>query len=365
MDRKATMERVGNLQQWGGTRLVTLEDGAERGVRAVEFRTTSGLEFAVLVDRGMDIGWARYQGRSIAYHSPTGFVSPAFSEVDTGLGWLKTFSGGLFVTAGLDHILFPETDPFDTYGEAARANGTTYGIHGRVSVLPGRLISYGEEWRDDVCHLYAEAEVEQATALGEHLRLVRRIETTLDGLSLSWTDRVENVWHLPTPHMLLYHTNLGAPLLDETSELLIPSKSVRWTTPSVASDDIACFKRFQAPARGFEAQAFEHEMAARADGRVEVALLNRRDSARPWGVSLDYDPERFPYFLQWRFLAAGNYVTAFEPSTNSALGRKHAREAGELTILEPGESCTSTTTLQVLDGAEECEMAAERIRSCL
>jgi hypothetical protein len=313
----------------------------------------------------MDIAWARYQGRSIAWHSPTGFVSPAYAEVDDGFGWLKTFSGGLFITAGLDHVLFPETDPLDTYGEAVHANGISYGMHGRVATVPGRLVAYGEEWRGDICHLFAEAEVDQVTALGEHLRLVRRVETTLDGRSVSWTDRVENVWHLPTSHMLLYHTNLGAPLLDESSEILIPSKSVLWTTPSVPADDVDCYLRFDPPKRGFDAQAFEHEMVPRTDGRVEVALVNRYDSTRPWGVSLEYDPERFPHFFQWRFLAAGNYVTAFEPSTNSALGRKHAREVGELTILEPGESRTSTTTLNVLDGSEECESAAERILSGL
>ena len=51
---------------------------------------------------------------------------------------------------------------------------------------------------------------------------------------------------------------------------------------------------------------------------VEVALINRQDAGRPWGVSVDYDAERFPFFFQWRWLAAGNYVTVFEPSTNSA-----------------------------------------------
>ena len=56
MDRAWLMARAGHIQQWGGTRLVALEDGTERGVRTVEFRTSAGLEFAVLVDRGMDVG---------------------------------------------------------------------------------------------------------------------------------------------------------------------------------------------------------------------------------------------------------------------------------------------------------------------
>lgn len=361
MERQELTARAGDLQQWGGTRLVTLEDGVERGVRAVEFRTTSGLEFAVLVDRAMDVAWARWQGRLIAWHAPVGFASPAFSEADTGLGWLRTFSGGLFNTAGLDHILFPEVDPHDTYTEAARAGGTAYGIHGRVNTIPGRLIGYGEEWRDGVCHLYAEAEIRQATTLGESLRLVRRVETTLDGRSISWTDRVENVWTLDTPHMLLYHINFGAPLLSEHCELHLPSAGIRWATPSYPEGDTEEYKQFAPPVAGFQAQAMEHELRSRPDGRVEAALINRAETERPWGVALDYDAERFPYFFQWRFLAAGNYVTAFEPSTNGAQGRAGAREAGELTLLKPGESRSSTTTVTVLDGAAECQAAVERI----
>lgn len=362
MDKRSLMRRAGHLQQWGGTRLVTLEDGGERGVRAVEFRTMAGLEFAVLIDRGMDVAWARYQGRSIAWHSPTGFVSPRLAELDDGLGWLRTFGGGLFATAGLDHILFPEVDPLDTYEEAARAGGTAYGIHGRVSNLPGRLIGYGEQWQDDACTLFAEAEVVQAGGLAENLRLVRRVETTLDGRSISWTDTVVNDGHLTTPHMLLYHINLGAPLLDEAAELLLPSDEIRWTTPSVPAGDGNGHLAIHEPVHGFQAQALEHRMRRSPGDRVEVALINRAAPDRPWGVSLDYDAQRFPYFFQWRFLAMGNYVTAFEPSTNAACGRTEARKAGELTLLEPGQALRSTTTVTVLDGASEVDLAAERIR---
>ncbi len=102
-------------------------------------------------------------------------------------------------------------------------------------------------------------------------------------------------------------------------------------------------------------------MAPGADGRVEVALINRKDPERPWGVVMDYDGNRFPFFFQWRFLAVGNYITAFEPSTNSAFGRAHAREAGELTILAPAAWREATTTLRMLDGADACDEAAKRI----
>ena len=43
--REELEQRVGDVLQIGGVRLVELADGKERGVRAAEFRTGSGLAF--------------------------------------------------------------------------------------------------------------------------------------------------------------------------------------------------------------------------------------------------------------------------------------------------------------------------------
>ena len=96
----------------------------ERGIRALEFRTGSGLAFDVLVDRAMDIGPAEHAGRSFGWRSATGLRHPSLHEYrdEDGLAWLRSFSG-LVVTAGLDHTLFTaEVDatqyryPFRTVG---------------------------------------------------------------------------------------------------------------------------------------------------------------------------------------------------------------------------------------------------------
>jgi len=360
MHRQERLAHAGHLQQWGGTRLVELADGAERGVRAVEFRTAAGLEFAALVDRGMDIAWARYQGRSLAWHSPTGFTAPAFREVE-GLGFLRGFGGGLFTTAGLDHILFPQVDPNDTYGYPAR-EATEYGLHGRVSNTPASLRAYGERWDGDTCTLYAEGEVRQAGALAENLVLRRRIETTLDGRGIRWIDEVANEGRRPGPHMLLYHINLGAPLIGPSARLGIPSLGIEWATPT-ADPSSGEHLLVTPPTRGFAEQAFLHRVAAAPDGTVEVAIVNEDDAQRPWGISLRYRHDAMPHFLQWRLLDVGNYVVGLEPATNGPTGRAADRESGSLIVLEPDERRTYDTSITVLDGGEECEAAMERVRA--
>ena len=68
--------RTGQPAQVAGVRLVTLGDGAERGVRALEFRTGSGFEFDVIVDRGFDVGRCEHAGRALGWQSRTGFPGP-------------------------------------------------------------------------------------------------------------------------------------------------------------------------------------------------------------------------------------------------------------------------------------------------
>jgi len=84
-----------------------LDDGTERGIRVLEFRTGGGLRFDVLVDRAMDIGLAEFDDLSVGWRSATGFRHPALHEVndEDGLSWLRSMSG-LLVSAGRDHTLF-------------------------------------------------------------------------------------------------------------------------------------------------------------------------------------------------------------------------------------------------------------------
>ena len=209
IDRAGLARLAGDQSALGGVRSVVLEDGAERGIRTVEFRTGSGLAFDVLVDRAMDIGPAEHAGRSFGWRSATGFRHPSLHEYrdEDGLSWLRSFSG-LVVTAGLDHTLFTAEVDAAQYRYPFRKS-VWNGLHGRVANIPARLLGYGEEWRSpDTCTLWAEGEVRQAAVFGEHLRLHRRIEADLGGNAIRLTDTVTNHGFDPTPHMLLYHINL-------------------------------------------------------------------------------------------------------------------------------------------------------------
>jgi hypothetical protein len=360
LDRADLARLAGDLSALGGVRSVVLDDGAERGIRALEFRTGSGLAFDVLVDRAMDIGPAEYAGCSFGWRSATGFRHPGLHEYrdEDGLSWLRSFSG-LLVSAGLDHTLFTADVDASPYRYPFRATMWN-GLHGRIANNPARLTGYGEEWRTaDRCVLWAEGEVRQAAVFGEHLRLRRRIEADLGGSAIRLTDTVTNHGFDQTPHMFLYHINLGWPLVDEGTRFVAPISRIRFATDAVRAQRVS-YQTMPPPQPGFVEQVYAHDVVVDAQGRLAAALINERLAL---GFQLEWNAREFPFFFEWLHLREGAYAVGLEPSTHDVGGDTAARENGTMIWLAPGESRSYHTTFTVLDGAESIETSVRAIQS--
>jgi len=361
MTRRQVEERSGQLGQFAGVRLMTLEDGLERGIRMLEFRSGTGLRFTVLVDRAMDIADCEYRGCAIGWHSPAGFRHPGLHEYEGegGLAWMRSFSG-LMVTCGLDHILFMYEAPADHYVYGPRKT-VQHSIHGRAGTIPARLSGYGERWDGERCFLWAEGVVSQGTVFGEHLELHRRIEIEVGTDDIRLSDRVVNRGFYRTPHMLCYHINVGYPVLDEGSRYLAPIRDVVWAAHAGQyRDQEVGYRRMPAPRHQFHEQVWQHEMGADADGAVPVALVNDRLGI---GFEVTTRKDQFPCQYQWQNLQAGQYALGLEPSTNHVLGHGAARERGELIWLEHGDERRYDTCLRVLGSAAAIAASEARIRA--
>ncbi len=362
LTRRQVEQRSGDLSQFAGVRLMVLGDGVERGIRMLEFRTGTGLRFTLLADRALDIADCEHNGRALGWHSPAGFRHPALHEYEgeNGLAWARSFSG-LMVTCGLDHILGPETVPASNYNYPGRIS-VAHSLHGRVSTIPARLTGYGETWNGDECVLWAEGVVRQATVFGEHLELHRRVEADAGGNEIRVSDRIVNRGFHVTPHMYFLHFNLGYPLLDEGTRFLAPVSEVVWAAHAgerYRSQGIG-YDSAPAPQEAFVEQVWQHEMVARADGRVPVALVNEHCGL---GIEIEYSKAQFPCLYQWQNFQAGEYGLGIEPSTHHVKGNSFARERGEMIWLNHADECRYDTSLRILDGAESIASAEKRIRS--
>jgi Domain of unknown function (DUF4432) len=345
LGRHELARRVGRLEQIAGIRLVNLGDDMGRGVRVLEFRSGTGFDFDVMVDRCLDVGPCWFRGRSLAWLASPGVVAPWFAE-PLGLGWFRALGGGMVVTCGLDHIQGGGKDSAAHFQQDLQSE-IEYGLQGRVGMLPARLIGYGEMWQGDQCVLWAEGIVRQAAVFAEALELHRRIEARVGGKSFRILDRVVNVGFEPTTHMYLYHCNIGYPVLDEAARLLIPAARVAPNPPAVAPQD---YRLMTAPQAHFKEELYEHEVKPEQNGIAPVALINE---ALNIGVYQLYDRGTLPFHTFWRMMGEGNYVVALEPTTNRDAGRVDAKSRGELQWLQPGEERRYSLEIGVLDGGSE------------
>ncbi|MDP8923591.1 MAG: aldose 1-epimerase family protein [Chloroflexota bacterium] len=316
---------VANMAQLGGVRPVAFQDGPEAGVRGLEFRTGAGLAFTVLPDRGMDVGLTEIDGVPLSFLTAVGYAHPAYFE-PAGLGWLRTFPGGLFVTCGLDAAGAPSEDA-----------GVPFGLHGRASALPARGVAFDADWEGDEYVLRARGKMRQVAMHGEWLQLTREITARLGQNRFAIRDTVENLGSRTEPHMLVYHFNVGYPLLDAGAEFLV--RSVRAEGIDERSRAAAdSYGRVAGPSPDFEEEVIQHDVAPGPDGMVTAAVRNSAlMGGRGLALTIRYRKDQLPNLVQWRNFRERAYVMGIEPANCDIRGRATSRERGALQELAPGE----------------------------
>ena len=169
---------------------------------------------------------------------------------------------------------------------------------------------------------------------GNKLRLEREITTVQGQNKIRITDKITNFGSKPSPYTILYHMNLGFPLLTEDAELIInPAK----TTPrdDSAASGIKEFKQFIKPRQGFREQVFDHVMSAGADNIAVATLKNKKLGI---ALSIKFNISQLPYLVQWKMMGQGEYVLGLEPSNIPGKNRKILKEENLLPMLQPDES---------------------------
>ena len=340
---------VGDFSQVAGTKAYQLIEGKARGIRCVDFWTGSGFEFTVMLDRAMDISQTFYKGKSLCWRSVTGDIHPHFFEPE-GLGWLRSFFGGLLVTCGLTYAGAPCED-----------EGEKLGLHGRISHIPAEKVAIGEEWRNEEYFLFVEGEMRESVVLGENLVLRRKISTRM-GESRFWIeDKVENRSYREAPLMILYHFNIGFPVVSEGSRLISPTVEIK-SQDEEAEKEKENYAKFTSPIPGFKAKVYYHQMRADKDGFVKCALVNENLEGGGLGVYLVYKFDQLPNFVQWKMMGEGDYVVGMEPANCRVEGRAKERQRGTLSIIKPGEAREFSLEVGVLERRSQIEEFERKLK---
>lgn len=307
---------IGNTQQIYGVDELRLMGGKGDGMRLLQVRNGKGLEFTISADRCADISRITFKGDNMGYFAPCGYVAPQYYD-DKGAGFLKSFTAGFFTTCGLTAVGSPCTD-----------DGEELPLHGTISHTPCENIGH---WiADDGIHI--KAVVRDASMFSHQLILEREYIVSLDKNEIKMTDTVKNIGSQETPFELLYHCNMGYPLLDENAVIDIPSTEVIPRNDH-AKDGLANCLEVEKPQNGYEEMCFYHILK----GETKVSIFNNKIKK---GLAIAYNADELKYFTQWKQMGEYEYVMGLEPGNCTPDGRDVMRENGTLEFLKPGEAKT-------------------------
>lgn len=305
------LEYLGNTSQLYGIEEHRLVGGKGDGMRLIEVNNGKGLMFTVSADRCGDISRLFYKGINIGFFSPCGYVSPSFYD-NRGTGFLKSFTAGFFTTCGLTAVGSPCND-----------GGEDLPLHGTISNIPAENVSWSNEGV-----LKIKLIIRDAALFSHKLLLIREYECSITENQIIIHDCVENIGSEDCPYMILYHFNMGYPLLTEDTQLTIPFSKILPRNEK-AAEGIDKAMNMEKPQKGFVEQCYYYDVT---DGIIKIYNPNLNIS-----MTMMYDKNELPCFTQWKMMGSGEYVLGLEPGNCTPDGRDVMRKNGMLRFLKPSE----------------------------
>lgn len=305
---------IGHESQICGVEEHRLVGGKGDGMRLLEINNGKGLFLTVLPDRAADISRLRFKGINMSYFSPCGYVAPAFYE-STGANWLKSFTAGFLTTCGLQAVGSPCVD-----------EGEELPLHGSIANTPAEHVY----WEEDEKSIFIHAVIKDEVIFGRKLVLKRTLEISKEKNQFLIHDEIENTGDRVEPLEILYHMNMGYPLLDEDSIVEIPAKSVI-ARDAHAAEDIANWMHMEKPQAGYQEKCYYHKFNAK-EGRASIYQPKLET-----GLEITFDVKDLDAFVEWKMMGVRDYVLGLECGNCYPDGRDVMRKMGMLKFLQPGE----------------------------
>ena len=313
---------IGHPSQLYGIEEHKLCGGKAEGMRLLQVNNGKGLMLTVSADRCGDIPRLSYKGINLGFFSPCGYVAPQFYD-NKGAGFLGSFTAGFLTTCGLCAV-----------GSPCEDNGEVLPLHGTIGNTPAENVQYFEE--NGV--LKIKLTIRDATLFSHKLVLTREYSIPTDKNEFTIKDTVKNIGFEESPYMILYHFNMGYPLLSENAVVDVPNSGI---TPrnDRAAEGIDNALKMEKPQDGFEEQCYYFDVT---QGKASIYNPDIK-----LGLSINYNKEELPFFTEWKMMGAGDYVLGLEPGNCTPDGRDVLREKKLLKFLVPGAEASQTITVKI------------------
>jgi len=293
-------EKIGNVEQVCSAQRVQVTDGRGNGARQI-YVANGKLNFVLSESNALDMLRLWHEGANVGFVSKNGlYTAPA--------DFLHNFPCGMLYTCGLDAI------------------GGVEGhvLHGRIHSIPAEI----RELVADERGVRIVGEIRDTALFGENLVLTRTIETAAGSGEVRLTDRLRNLAFRDEKYCMLYHVNVGYPLVDAGAK--IEGRFVK-SLPRTewAKHEMSKMLDIEPPKDNLEETCYFHQTA---DGAM--AIVNRR-LGKKFTVK-----SSLKKFVEWKSRASGDYVIGLEPCTSWLDGEL------KYSVLKPGKSVTHTLVLK-------------------
>lgn len=343
INQKNLLKKIGDISQIGGLKSYEFTDGVSKGIRAVDISTASGVYLTVLLDRGMDISRLLYRSVPISFMSATKETSPIYYE-SRDFEWERTFFGGLLTTCGLTYMGHPCID-----------NGEELGLHGRISNIGAENVWVDGKWENDDYIMWVQGKIRQAKFFGEKLQMERKITAFMFTPRVVIEDSIENLGFKDCPMMILYHVNIGYPVINKKARL-IEAKAKVIPRDDEAKKGFNELNKFSDPESGYKEQVFFHDIQADSQGNSNIALINEEfNNSQGLGIALKFNKNNLPYLVHWKQLDYGEYVCGISPANSLVRGRNIERQKKTLKFIKPGQKIYYKLEFNILTSKKDIE----------
>ena len=270
--------KISNRLQISSIQRYTISEGSEKGLDVLDCNS-GRLRFLINVSKACDIMQLFHDGENLSFVSKNGFSARE-------IGFLNRFEGGMLYTCGLDSV----------------GGREGYELHGTIHNTPAR-ITRAEVTDKEVV---VEALIRDTALFGKNLVLKRKISSSIGSEVVCVDDTLVNEGYADEQYCLLYHVNVGYPMLDDGARIIADLNGYIARTPWAKQNEGTMLEMSDAIA-GEEECCYFLDLA-----RPEISLENSKNKKK---FTLSYSADTLPNFVEWKSMASGDYALGLEPCT--------------------------------------------------
>lgn len=272
--------KISNFQQVASLRRYTLSEGKEKGLEVIDCDNGT-LRFLLNVSKGLDVMQLYHKGQNVSFVSKNGFTARE-------IPFLNRFEGGMVYTCGLDSV----------------GGREGFELHGTYHTIPAEVI----RTQCDEQGIVVEALIRNTALFGQNLVMHRTITSAIGADSVQIEDKLTNLGYKDESYCLLYHTNIGYPMLDEGTKVIL--------------DELDCTPRTEWSRQNIDTHLTAEQPIDNSEetcyfvtvGKPEVSVVNPKIGKK---FTISYSKDTLPYFVEWKSMVSGDYALGLEPATTS------------------------------------------------